>query len=84
MVRVGINGLGVMGRYFIRALEGQVKSGALRPGEVEVVAFNDLLPAEQLAPLLAHDSLYLGFPGTVKAEGKDLVINRKKIDGKCS
>lgn len=82
-VRIGINGLGVMGRYLIRVLEDRIDEGELYDDEVAIVAFNDLYPAKQLAPLLAHDSIYLGFPGEVRADGKDILVNGIKIKG-CS
>lgn len=80
MVKVGINGLGVIGRYLIRALEKEKLEGKLAEREVEIVAFNDLYPTEQLAPLLAHESVYLGFPGKVQVSGKDIIVNGEKLD----
>ncbi len=50
-VRVGINGFGRIGRNFYRAAR---KSGA----DVEVVAVNDLVPAETNAHLLKWDSTH--------------------------
>ena len=81
MVRVGINGLGIMGRYLIRAIKEQKRAMKIVQGDVEVVAFNDLFPAEQLEPLLQHDSVYGRFYGTVKADGKDLIIDGERLDG---
>ncbi len=48
--RIGINGLGRIGRGFLRLALG-------RPG-VEVVAINDLAEPQVLAHLLRHDSLF--------------------------
>ena len=86
-INVVVNGLGTMGRYYLRAIQKEINEGKLQPGEIEVVAFNDLFPAKQLAPLLAHDSIYLGFPGIggkegkVEADGNDLIVNGKRIRG---
>ncbi len=49
-VRVAINGFGRIGRCFFRTAWGNP--------EVEIVAINDLGDAENLAYLLAHDSVY--------------------------
>jgi len=74
-IRVGINGFGVMGRYLLRALQKDVSSGKLAPGMVEVVAVNDMYPVSQLFPLLEHDSTYLGFPGKLETDGKDILVD---------
>jgi glyceraldehyde 3-phosphate dehydrogenase len=47
---------------------------------IEVVAINDLVDAETNAHLLKYDTNYGRFSGDVKAEGKDLVVNGKKIE----
>ncbi len=78
-IRVGINGFGVMGRYLLRALQKDVSSGKLAPGMVEVVAVNDMYPVSQLFPLLEHDSTYLGFPGKLETDGKDILVDGKRI-----
>jgi glyceraldehyde 3-phosphate dehydrogenase len=80
-INVGINGLGDMGRYLIRAIDEEVKDGKLSEDDIEVVAFNDLYPARELAPLVNFHSVYGYFDGEVKAEGKDIIINGKRIDG---
>src|SRR5271166_830586 len=60
-VRVGINGFGRIGRCVLR--------GAYeRETDIEVVAVNDVVPAETLAALLARDSVYGRFPGRVRGE----------------
>jgi glyceraldehyde 3-phosphate dehydrogenase len=59
--RIGINGFGRIGRGVVRAA---VESGA----DVEIVAVNDIADADALANLLAYDSIYGRFPGTVTAE----------------
>jgi len=50
-VRVGINGFGRIGRNFWRAVAQQ------RPGQIEIVAVNDLTSTATLAHLLKYDSV---------------------------
>lgn len=77
-VRVGINGFGRIGRLAFRAI---VEQGLLGKS-IEVVAVNDLVPADSLAYLLKYDSIQGRFKGEVTHEGEDtLVVNGKKI--KC-
>jgi len=71
-IRVGINGFGRIGRQSLKAI-------LERAPEVEVVAVNDLVDPEMNALLFKHDSTYGTFPGTVVAEGDELVINGKRI-----
>lgn len=77
MVNVGINGLGTMGRYLLRAL--YETSSTSNYQDIKVVAVNDLYSTEQLAQTLKHDSVYLGFPGKIEVDGTDLVINGNRI-----
>jgi glyceraldehyde 3-phosphate dehydrogenase len=58
-IRVGINGLGRIGRNFFRA---QQKLGA----EIEIVAVNDLGDAKTMAHLLRYDSVLGPFDGEVE------------------
>ena len=71
-IRVGINGFGRMGRALLRI-------GAGRQTAIEVVAVNDLGTPEQLARLLARDSIYGRFPEPVAVEGSDLVVGTTRI-----
>ena len=71
-IRVGINGFGRIGRQSLKAI-------LERAPEVEVVAVNDLVDPEMNALLFKHDSTYGTFPGSVAAEGDELVINGKRI-----
>src|SRR5437868_8337079 len=64
MVKVGINGFGRIGRLVFRAL---VEQGLLGK-QLDVVAVNDLVPADNLAYLLKYDSTQGRFKGTVSAE----------------
>ena len=74
--KIGINGFGRIGRLVFRSL---VEKGLLG-SEIEVVAINDLVPAENLAYLLKYDTTQGRFKGTVTTEGDDtLVVNGNKI-----
>jgi glyceraldehyde 3-phosphate dehydrogenase len=64
-IRIGINGLGRIGRGFLRL--------ALREPDLEVVAVNDLARPPILAHLLRHDSLY-GPPGAVVAAEEGAIV----------
>ena len=63
-VKVGINGFGRIGRLVFRAL---VEQGLLGKA-LDVVAVNDLVPADNLAYLLKYDSTQGRFSGTVASE----------------
>ncbi|MCH2613954.1 MAG: glyceraldehyde 3-phosphate dehydrogenase N-terminal domain-containing protein, partial [Opitutales bacterium] len=77
-VKVAINGFGRIGRLVFRAIVDQ----GLLGDEVEVVAVNDLVPANNLAYLLKYDTTQGRFNGTVEAQGDDtLVVNGQNI--KC-
>jgi glyceraldehyde 3-phosphate dehydrogenase len=83
MVKVGINGFGRIGRLVFRALCEQGLLGKT----LDVVAVNDLVPADNLAYLLKYDSTQGRFAGTVHsekskadvAEDDVLVVNGHKI-----
>ncbi|MDR3316965.1 MAG: type I glyceraldehyde-3-phosphate dehydrogenase [Puniceicoccales bacterium] len=72
-VRVGINGFGRIGRLVFRAIEEM----GLRKQGIEVVAVNDLVPADNLAYLVKYDSTQSRFPGTVEADGGNALV----VDG---
>jgi glyceraldehyde 3-phosphate dehydrogenase len=84
-IRVGINGFGRIGRLVFRAICDQGLLGK----EIDVVAVNDIVPADNLAYLLKYDSTQGKFPGTVTSEKSSpsaaeddvLVVNGLKI--KC-
>ena len=70
-IRVGINGFGRIGRLFFRNGFDQ---------NVEVVAVNDLVPADNLAYLLKHDTMHRQFavggkPATVTATENSFTVN---------
>jgi glyceraldehyde 3-phosphate dehydrogenase len=66
-VRVAINGLGRIGRLVLRQ--------ALKDAELEVVAVNDIVPAENLAYLLKYDSTHGRLQAEVEAKDENLLIN---------
>ncbi len=76
MTKLAINGFGRIGRLVFRAL---VDKGLLG-SEIEVVAINDLVPADNLAYLLKYDSTQGRFQGTVEAPDEDtLIVNGHSI-----
>lgn len=72
-IKIGINGLGRIGRSVLRAL---IESGRK---DIEIVAANDLSPSDMHAHMLKYDSTHGIFKADVKASGKDLTINGKTI-----
>ena len=71
MTRVAINGFGRIGRSFFRAAYGR--------DDFEIVAINDLVPADNLAYLLKYDTVYGNAKFTVTAAEKSLVVENKSI-----
>jgi glyceraldehyde 3-phosphate dehydrogenase len=63
MIRIGINGFGRIGRLVFRAICDQGLLGK----EFDVVAVNDLVPADNLAYLLKYDSIQGRFHGQVES-----------------
>ena len=72
-LKVAINGFGRIGRLVFRA-------GSANPN-VEFVGINDLVPPDNLAYLLRHDSTHGKFKGTVESKEDGIVVNGKFI--KC-
>jgi len=71
--RLAINGFGRIGRMTLRAL---YESGRK---DLEIVAINDLGPADRLAHLLKYDSVHGAFPGPVSTEGNTISIDGQSI-----
>ncbi len=71
--RVAINGFGRIGRLVARAI---LEQGA---GRLELVAINDLADAESNALLFKRDSVHGAYPGEVRADGNDLIIDGRRI-----
>ena len=83
-VKVGINGFGRIGRLVFRAL---VEQGLLGK-DLDVVAVNDLVPADNLAYLMKYDSTQTRFAGEVvskKSAGaaEDDILSVNGHDIKC-
>lgn len=75
-LKVAINGFGRIGRLVFRAI---VEKGLLGK-DIEVVAVNDIVPADNLAYLLKYDSTQGRFAGTVTHEGEGtLIVNGQRI-----
>jgi glyceraldehyde 3-phosphate dehydrogenase len=72
-VKVAINGFGRIGRLVARAILSRPDSG------LELVAINDLADAKSNALLFKRDSVHGTWPGDVKADGNDLIIDGKRI-----
>ena len=72
-VKVGINGFGRIGRQVLKAIQDR------HPGELEVVAFNDIGDMKTMAHLLKYDTNYGKFDGEIAVEGEQLFINGKAI-----
>ncbi|WP_156679241.1 type I glyceraldehyde-3-phosphate dehydrogenase [Sphingomonas profundi] len=72
-VKVAINGFGRIGRLVARAVLAKPESG------LELVAINDLADAKSNALLFKRDSVHGTYPGTVEADGNDLIIDGKRI-----
>ena len=70
-IKVGINGFGRIG--------GLVFSAMSQRENIEIVGINDLIDAEYMAYMLKYDSVHGRFPGEVRVEGNDLIVNGKRI-----
>jgi len=69
-INVAINGFGRIGRLAFRSL-------ATNPA-FNVVAINDLVPADNLAYLLKYDSTHGTFRADIRAEDNAIIVNGKK------
>lgn len=73
-IKVAINGFGRIGRLALRLIAQNPSSN------LEVVAINDLVPADNLAYLLKYDSVHRQAPLQIKTEGETtLIVNGKQI-----
>jgi glyceraldehyde 3-phosphate dehydrogenase len=68
--RIAINGFGRIGRLVLR--------NALEKG-LNVVAVNDLVPADNLAYLLKYDTVHRMYSKTVTSEADALIVDGKRI-----
>ncbi len=72
MTKIAINGFGRIGRCFFRAAQAAKV-------DFEIVALNDLGSLENLAYLLKYDTVYGKAPFSVAQDGKNLIVDGKKI-----
>lgn len=70
-VKIAINGFGRIGRLVCRL--------ALENPELNVVAVNDIVPADNLAYLLKYDTTHGRFDREIKSEQEAIVVDGKKI-----
>ncbi|MBN1637812.1 MAG: type I glyceraldehyde-3-phosphate dehydrogenase, partial [Ignavibacteriales bacterium] len=70
-IKVGINGFGRIGRLVLKR--------AMQVGGYDFVGINDLTDAATLAHLLKYDSVHGRFPGEVKVDGNDIIVNGDRI-----
>ena len=70
-VRVGVNGFGRIGMLFTKA--------AMKRGDIEVLAVNDLVPFESLANLFKHDSTHGIWDEDVSLDGNILRVGEREI-----
>ena len=71
--RIGINGFGRIGRLSLRTMLER------HPGNLEVVAINDLTDTRTNAHLFKHDSTYGDFPGEVGHDSDEIHVNGRAI-----
>lgn len=70
-IKVAINGFGRIGRLALRQIE--------KAHDIEVVAVNDLTPAEMLLHLFKYDSTQGRFQGTAELKDDAIMVNGKEI-----
>ena len=70
-VKVAINGFGRIGRLALRQI--------VKTEGIEVVAVNDLTPADMLVHLFKYDSTQGRFNGTVELKDNAMIVNGKEI-----
>ncbi len=70
-IKVAINGFGRIGRAFLKI--------AWERPEIEIVAVNDLGSLESLTYLLKYDTVYKKWNHDVSHDGKNIVIDGKKV-----
>lgn len=71
--RIGINGFGRIGRQVVKVILAEY------PGELDIVAFNDLGDLPTMAHLFKYDSTYGKYQGTVEVTDDGLRVNGDHI-----
>ena len=72
MVNIGINGFGRIGRLVFRA--------SLEIPDVNVVAINDLMPAETLSFLLKYDTIHGKIDDEIIVKNDKMIINGQEVN----
>ncbi len=72
-IRVGINGFGRIGRNYFRALRAQ------HPGEVEIVAANDLGDVATMAHLLKYDTVLGTLDAPVQHSDSEITVGGETL-----
>lgn len=70
-MRIAINGMGRIGRLLFRRL--------VSDPQIQLVAVNDLMEAENLFYLLKYDSVYGTFPGKIRLQGDTIFVGNREI-----
>ncbi|MCB2118078.1 MAG: aldehyde dehydrogenase [Rhodobacteraceae bacterium] len=73
-VRVAINGFGRIGRSVLRAALSDPHHAS-----IEIVAVNDIAPAEMAAYLFEYDSTFGPWKGDVRLDGGAMVIDGRRV-----
>jgi glyceraldehyde 3-phosphate dehydrogenase len=74
-IRIAINGFGRIGRHVYRM--------ASENSKIEIVAINDLVPADNLAYLLKYDSTHGTFDAKVQSDADSITVNGHKTSVFC-
>ena len=80
-IRVGINGFGRIGRNYWRAANAEAigMAGRIPPGEIEIVAANDLTDPATLAHLLKYDTVLGTLPLDVSVSADAIRVGGQSI-----
>ena len=73
-IKVAINGYGRIGRNVLRAVYE-----SNRTGDIQIVAVNDLGPADANAYLTQYDTVHGRFPGEVSVSDDHMIVNGDRI-----
>jgi glyceraldehyde 3-phosphate dehydrogenase/glyceraldehyde-3-phosphate dehydrogenase (NAD(P)) len=74
MKKIAINGLGRIGRLILRHFFTDP------PAHIEIVACNDLTPAEDIAYLMKYDSVHGNSPVPLRVEDNEIISGQKRIE----
>lgn len=69
-INIAINGFGRIGRLVFRNIAAR--------SDMNIVAINDIVPADNLAYLLKYDSTHGTFNADVQVDGNHIIVNGKK------